>query len=613
MRRTLLTLGLLIVLASPSLAQIVSPAPGVEIPPEVIQSVNERGASAFQFQNAWIKKTEKIREARERFIASRGFYNRDMIPAAERPQYSVSGAFSIPVFCVKYSNTGADPFPVSTLQTKLFDGPYVPRTLTQFYNEISYGNLSVTGTVYGWTALPNTDAYYAGAGTCDGLCGTAHVGDLITTTLAANDAAVDFGQYDNDGPDGIPNSGDDDGYVDFVAFVQPEEGAECGVSGNIWSHRYSLVGLTGGSYATNDARTGGGVIRVNDYVIQPAFNCGGATVIDIGVFCHEFGHAFGLPDLYDVNGGAQGIGHWGLMGAGNWNLPNNPSHMCAWSKDQLGWVNVVDVDSKPTNYAVDDVEFNNTIYRLGVTNERWRRMTDCKIAGSYSMRCGLLAAEAASRNWGGGSGYGNGWDETVSRDFTYNGSGTVSLTYKYSCDLEPGYDYAYGNITVGGTTTTFATYNGSASGTFIVDLTPYSVRPRGLHGFVPCDLGPGMVGRRRQLRDRVRRVRAGRRVRLRGRRELLHGFRNARRRLGAAGHVAAQRNVPRGEPPATGVRRQRVGRRRSRDLACRSRHHEHGPVGEHRRHDEYAAARSRAGAGGRSRRDGSESQSRERG
>jgi M6 family metalloprotease-like protein len=473
MRRAMLTLGVLVAFASSSTAQIVPPAPGVEIPPEVIQSINERGGRAFQFENAWLRKAEQAREAREAFIEARGFYQRDMLPAAERPQLSVSGNFSVPVFCVKYSNTGADPYPISTLQTRLFDGPFAPRTLSEFYAEISYGDLNMTGTVYGWTTLPNVESFYTGAGTCNGLCGSANVDDLILTTLGANDAAVDFGQYDNDGPDGLPNSGDDDGFVDFVAFVHPEQGAECGVNGNIWSHRYSLNFLAGAAYTTNDARSGGGLIQVNDYVIQPAYNCGGVAVIDIGVFCHEFGHAFGLPDLYDTNGGSQGVGHWCLMGSGNWNAPPDPAHMSAWSKDQLGWTDIVVVDSKPTNYDIDNVENNRAVYRLDVAHERWRRMTDCKIAGNYSMRCGLLAAEATARNWASGSGYGNGWDETVSREFSYNGAGSVALSYKYSYDLEPGYDYAYTNVTVGGTTTMLAVYNGTVAGTANIDLTPY--------------------------------------------------------------------------------------------------------------------------------------------
>ncbi len=474
MRKAAVTLLLLASFAVAASAQIVPPAPGVEIPQEVLQSVNERGKGAFDFQHAWKHKAEVARSIRERFIEDRGFYQRDMMSAAERPSYAVSGNFAVPVFCVKYSDTGADPYPVATLQTRLYSGPFAPRTLTQFYNEISYGDLNLTGTVYGWTTLPNTNTFYTGTGSCNGLCGTAKVGDLIVSTIAANDGAVNFGLYDNDGPDGLPNSGDDDGFVDFVAFVHPEQGAECGVNGNIWSHRWNLDSWAGHNpYVTNDARTGGGFIRVDDYVIQPAYNCGGATVIDIGVFCHEYGHAFGLPDLYDTNGGSQGVGEWCLMGSGNWNQPTNPAHMSAWSKDQLGWADVTVVDNPPANYNIPNVETNRDIFRLDVMHERWRRLNDCPIAGSYSMKCGLTAAEAASRNWASGAGYGDGWDETVSRDFNYNGSGTVTLTYQFSYNVEPGYDYVYGQITVGSTTSTFVTYNGASSGNANINLTPY--------------------------------------------------------------------------------------------------------------------------------------------
>ncbi len=38
-----------------------------------------------------------------------------------------------------------------------------------------------------------------------------------------------------------------------------------------------------------------------------------------GVYVHEFGHAFGLPDLYDVDYSSKGVGHWSLMSGGSWN------------------------------------------------------------------------------------------------------------------------------------------------------------------------------------------------------------------------------------------------------------------------------------------------------
>ncbi len=461
-----------------SAAGVYPPRPGVRIPDAYYERVR-KDRTAFQFQHAWIGKTRRIRENRERYVAQHGFYRMNLVPPAERPQLAVGGTFRIPVLVSKFSNTGADPYPTSTLQTKLFDGPFSPMTMTQFYQEISYGNLTVNGDVIGWTQLSQADTYYEGGTGCNGLCGTSKVGQFITETLNAVDPTVDFGQYDNDGPDGIPNSGDDDGFVDFVAFVHPEAGGECG-NNNIWSHRWVVSGWTGSPYTTNDPAAGGGFIKIQDYTIQPAYNCGGATPIDIGVFCHEFGHAFGLPDLYDTDGGSEGIGEWGLMGAGSWQITTSPAHMCTWSKNELGWINLVDVGGKATGYIVSNIEFDNMAYRLRVEDERWRRMTTCAIAGSYSMRCGLLASEAAARNWANGDGYGNSWIERVDRTFTYNGTGPVTLQYDYSFDSESGYDYTYGRIDVRGTVSTFATYTGTGSGTAVIDLTPYlSGQPAG--------------------------------------------------------------------------------------------------------------------------------------
>jgi len=37
--------------------------------------------------------------------------------------------------------------------------------------------------------------------------------------LLIDDPDVDFSRFDNDGRDGIPNSGDDDGYVDYLVLM----------------------------------------------------------------------------------------------------------------------------------------------------------------------------------------------------------------------------------------------------------------------------------------------------------------------------------------------------------------------------------------------------------
>jgi M6 family metalloprotease-like protein len=339
--------------------------------PEAFRERTRSLATAFTTRRAFIGMTQRIQA--NRAALTRG--DLDIEAARAAGGLAVSGTKSIPVLTAKFNNTSADPFATSDLQTELFDGPWPTGTMTQYYQEISYGQLTVTGTVYPWKQLPSADTFYEGG--CNGLCGASKVGDFLEQTLDLNDAAIDFSQHDNDGPDGIPNSGDDDGYVDFVAFVHAETGGECGTS-NIWSHRWVYSGWGAGEYSTNDARNGGGNIKVDDYVIMPGLACGGANMIEIGVFAHEFGHAFGLPDLYDTdpdNGDSEGIGNWCLMAGGGWGgdsaSPELPTHMSAWSKYFLGWVNPTEVTSDLNPAAIDDAEDNAEAFKMPISTTEY--------------------------------------------------------------------------------------------------------------------------------------------------------------------------------------------------------------------------------------------------
>jgi M6 family metalloprotease-like protein len=255
-----------------------------------------------------------------------------------------------------------------------------------FYHEMSNGAFGVQGASLGWVLGDSAAAYYLGAcGSGNAIdCGTGRgrLHGLFLGALADLDPTTDFGLYDNDGADGIPNSGDDDGFVDVVQFVQPVIGGECGGSG-VWAHRFYLSALGGTPYVTGDARTGGGVVQVNSYTIGSGVGgsgpgnrsgCGNASQISgIGTMAHEFGHAIGLPDLYDTGGGTEGIGEWGLMSSGTYTSANSPTQMEAWSKEQLGWVTVVPL-SAPDAYAISPVVSRDSVYLLrpppGVPNPR---------------------------------------------------------------------------------------------------------------------------------------------------------------------------------------------------------------------------------------------------
>jgi len=359
--------------------------------PEAFRQRTRDVPAAFTTSRSFVQLTRRIQA--NRAALTRGIMTIDAARAAGG--IVVSGTKSIPVLTAKFNNTSADPFAVAELQKELFDGPWSTGTMKEYYQEISYGQLTVNGTVHPWKQLASDDTFYEGGGGCNGLCPGAKVREFLQQTLDLNDTAINFAQHDNDGPDGAPNSGDDDGYVDFAAFVHAETGGECGTS-NIWSHRWVYSGWGGGEYTTNDARNGGGNIKVDDYVIMPALACGGFNMIEIGVFAHEFGHAFGLPDLYDTdsgNGDSEGIGNWCLMAGGGWGgdgaSPEKPSHMSAWAKYFLGWVSPTDVTADVSSATIQDAADNAEAYKVPISateyfliENRQKKKFDTNLTGS---------------------------------------------------------------------------------------------------------------------------------------------------------------------------------------------------------------------------------------
>jgi hypothetical protein len=85
----------------------------------------------------------------------------------------------------------------------------------------------------------------------------------------------------------------------------------------------------------------------------------------IGVFCHELGHAFNLPDLYDTDGSSHGLGKWSVMAAGSWNgaTGSSPAHFDAWCKQELGFTTPVNITSDTTVF-VPTATYNPFVYKV---------------------------------------------------------------------------------------------------------------------------------------------------------------------------------------------------------------------------------------------------------
>jgi M6 family metalloprotease-like protein len=308
---------------------------------------------------------------------------RSLLMSAPGQPLSIRGGRAIPIVCMKFANSPAtDPFPTTSYAEALF-GEQNPRSMSRYFFAISKGAFTVSGRVLGWYRAPKNDAYYE-AGTNGN---SPRLRELLDAGLAAADAEIDFGTFDNDGPDGRPNSGDDDGKVDTVFFVHPERGGECREpNGNIWSHSFQYSKWLGtGPYATSDVRRdrhghpilrNGAPVRivVEDYTIQPGLSCDPKIdrIVEIGVFCHEYGHALGLPDLYDrtpkPDPDSHGVGNWCVMAGGAYGgdgqTPDLPCHMSAWCKYYLGWASVTPLEAGPAELT--PVAQTNDVYRIDV-------------------------------------------------------------------------------------------------------------------------------------------------------------------------------------------------------------------------------------------------------
>ncbi len=269
--------------------------------------------------------------------------------AKEAVGYSpqITGQFRVLAILVQFSDN-PNSTPATLFDSLLFDSNGY--TVHDYYNEISYGQLDLMTidlpSSMGWVTAPQTYAYYVNNQNGTGSYPN-NTQKLTEDLVDLVDATVDFSNYDND----------NDGYVDILAMIHPGQGAEVsGSNTDIWSHKWGI-----NPKLTNDG------VYVSSFTIQPEYitTLGDMT---IGVFAHEFGHGFGLPDLYDTDNSSKGIGKWGLMAYGSWLGPQGkggrPSHPCAWSRIQLGFASATNITANTSAQQINDVKIAGDIYRM---------------------------------------------------------------------------------------------------------------------------------------------------------------------------------------------------------------------------------------------------------
>jgi immune inhibitor A len=322
-------------------------------------------------------------------------------------------------------------------------------SMRNFYKEISSNRYAVSGDVTDWVRVPFSETLY-GANYCgSNVCASTwlflvdSLDAWYASQIAAGRTAAQIDEYlsqfdvwDRYDYDGDGNFDEPDGYIDHFQSVHAGEGEETGGgaqgSNAIWSHRwyafYPDIGVTGpANNLAGGVRVGGSRYWVGDYTVEP--ENGG-----VGVFAHEFGHDLGLPDLYD-SVGDNSTGFWTIMSSGSYgndgtvDLGSKPTHMGAWEKFQLGWLNYeVASAGRKSSHKLGPAE-TNTKQAQAVFVLLPDKQVTTNIGPPYAGAAYYFSGAA------------NNLDTRMTRALTLPAGATLSARVRY--DIETDWDYAY--------------------------------------------------------------------------------------------------------------------------------------------------------------------------
>ena len=244
-------------------------------------------------------------------------------------------------------------------------------SVAQYFNDCSNGMFKPQFDVYGPYTLSNNMKHYGE--------GNDHIDRLIPDICALADSDVDFSEYDQDG----------DGYVDLVYVVYAGYSANWTQNSSdcIWPKSGPAVSQS--PFCTHD---GVKILRygVNGELLVYPLASGAKYLNGIGVFCHEFSHTMGFPDLYPASTynssifnswsiadyDNQSMEEWDLMDGGE-NSGNGcwPPMYSAFEKELMGWMKIDTLDT-PSDVTLTPLIHGGKAYKIlndndATGNEYW--------------------------------------------------------------------------------------------------------------------------------------------------------------------------------------------------------------------------------------------------
>ena len=232
-------------------------------------------------------------------------------------------------------------------------------SVRQYYFDQSAGMYEPIFDVVGPITLSHSYGYY-------GKLGAGSIGHMVTEACAIVDDEVDFTNYDSDG-----NGSVDLVYVLYAGFGQnderyiPKELVPV-TDSLIWPAYWNVVSA---GYGTNKREFDGKKIYACEYSNELdgyLSTADKSVVAGIGVPCHEYCHALGLPDLYATVKGKNHklLGAWDIMCYGPYNNDaHTPPSLSAYERFFMGWLTPTLI-TEPDTLMLEHIATSNKAYMI---------------------------------------------------------------------------------------------------------------------------------------------------------------------------------------------------------------------------------------------------------
>ena len=225
-------------------------------------------------------------------------------------------------------------------------------SVAKYFKDMSFGKFEPEFEVYGPVNLGKPLATYGA-----GYSSQENMGLLLTDACTAVDDEVDFTQYDYN----------DDGNIDLIYIIY------AGFSQSIAGNSTDCIHPKSGYLSLAKSFDGMDVKRYgvnNELNGTPADQANGPIINGIGLFCHEFSHCMGLPDLYPKSGSIaeacinQNMDYWSLMDAGEYTANGyRPTAYTAWERERLGWMEIGTLTG-PSNVELKSLDEGGAAFRI---------------------------------------------------------------------------------------------------------------------------------------------------------------------------------------------------------------------------------------------------------